>query len=95
MTSFARRSRWGWARGRFAQALGVELGIDPAAGAVRLAERRGIKVRQARGEALPFPDAAFGGVLMVATLCFANTTPSGLLREAARVLRPEGPAAYR
>jgi len=75
--------------GRFAQALGVELGIDPAAGAVRLAERRGIKVRQARGEALPFPDAAFGGVLMVATLCFANNL-SGLLREAARVLRPEG-----
>lgn len=75
--------------GRFAQALGVEFGIDRAAGALRLAERRGIKVKQARGEALPFPDAGFGGVLMVATLCFADN-PSGLLVEAARVLRPEG-----
>jgi SAM-dependent methyltransferase len=75
--------------GRFAQALGVEFGLDPAAGALRLAQGRGIEVKQARGEALPFPDAAFGGVLMIATLCFADN-PSGLLQEAARVLRPEG-----
>jgi ubiquinone/menaquinone biosynthesis C-methylase UbiE len=75
--------------GRFAQALGVGLGVDPAAGALRLAEGRGVEVKQARGEALPFPEAAFGGVLMIATLCFADN-PSGLLREAARVLRPEG-----
>lgn len=75
--------------GRFAQALGVEFGIDPAAGALRLAERRGIKVELARGEALPFPDATFGGVLMVATLCFAADVPS-LFREAARVLRTDG-----
>ncbi len=75
--------------GRFAQTLGIEFGIDPAAGALRLAEARGIKVKQARGEALPFPDAAFGCVFMIATLCFASD-PRGLLREAARVLRPEG-----
>jgi ubiquinone/menaquinone biosynthesis C-methylase UbiE len=75
--------------GRFAQALKVEFGIDPAAGALRLAQGRGIKVKQARGEALPFPNAAFGGVLMIATLCFAGN-PIGLLQEAARVLRPEG-----
>ncbi|HAO78267.1 MAG TPA: hypothetical protein DCQ92_04670 [Verrucomicrobia subdivision 3 bacterium] len=75
--------------GRFAQTLGVEFGIDPAAGALRLAERRGIQVKQARGEALPFPDAMFGGVLMVATLCFADDAPA-LMREAGRVLRPNG-----
>jgi ubiquinone/menaquinone biosynthesis C-methylase UbiE len=75
--------------GRFAQALGVECGIDPAAGALRLAERRGIQVQQARGEALPFPDASFGAVLMIATLCFAEDAPA-LFREAARVLRPGG-----
>ncbi len=75
--------------GRFAQALNVEFGIDPAAGALRLAERRGIKVNQARGEAIPFPDATFGGVLMVATLCFADDAAT-LFREAARVLRSDG-----
>jgi ubiquinone/menaquinone biosynthesis C-methylase UbiE len=75
--------------GRFARALGVEFGIDPAAGALRLAERRGIQVKQARGEALPFPDASFGGVLMIATLCFAADPPR-LFHEAARVLRPNG-----
>jgi ubiquinone/menaquinone biosynthesis C-methylase UbiE len=75
--------------GRFAQALGVEFGIDPAAGALRLAERRGIQVQQARGETLPFPDASFGAVLMIATLCFADDAPA-LFREAARVLYPGG-----
>lgn len=75
--------------GRFAQALGVESGIDPAAGALRLAERRGIKVKLARGEALPFSDGTFGGVLMIATLCFAEDAPA-LFREAARVLRADG-----
>ena len=75
--------------GRFAQALGVEFGIDPAAGALRSAERRGIQVKQARGEALPFPDATFGGVLIIATLCFADDALA-LMREAARVLRPNG-----
>jgi hypothetical protein len=40
--------------GRFAQVLGVPYGVDPALGALRLARRRGIRVVQARGEALPF-----------------------------------------
>ena len=75
--------------GRFAQALGIEFGIDPAAGSLRLAEQRGIKVTLARGEALPFADGSFAGVLMLATLCFADDAPA-LMREAARVLRPGG-----
>lgn len=75
--------------GRFAQALGVEFGIDPAAGALRFAEQRGIQVKQAHGEALPFPDGSFGGVLIIATLCFVDDA-TALFREAARVLRPDG-----
>lgn len=75
--------------GRFAQALGVEFGIDPAAGALRFAEQRGIQVKQAHGEALPFPDGSFGGVLIIATLCFADNA-TALFREAARVLRSDG-----
>ena len=75
--------------GRFAEALGVEWGIDPAEQPLRLAEQRGIQVRQARGEALPFANATFGCVLMVTTLCFADDS-NDLLGEVARVLRPDG-----
>jgi ubiquinone/menaquinone biosynthesis C-methylase UbiE len=46
-------------------------------------------VKLARGEALPFSDGAFGGVLMIATLCFAEDAPA-LFREAACVLHADG-----
>lgn len=75
--------------GRFAEALGVEWGIDPAKQALKVAEQRGVQVKQAWGEALPFADATFGCVLMVATLCFAGDS-NAILGEAARVLRPDG-----
>lgn len=75
--------------GRFAQALGVEFGIDPAAGALRLAQRRGVQVKLAHGESLPFLDETFCGVLMIATLCFAGDARA-LFREAARVLCQDG-----
>ena len=41
------------------------------------------------GERLPFRDGAFGAVLVVVTLCFADD-PARLLREARRVLGPGG-----
>jgi len=75
--------------GRFAQALGVEFGIDPARLPLRMAADRGIRVAQAVGERLPFRDGAFGGVLLVVTLCFVED-PRAVLREAHRVLRAEG-----
>jgi ubiquinone/menaquinone biosynthesis C-methylase UbiE len=75
--------------GRFAAALGVACGVDPAVGALRLARARGVEVMSARGEHLPFPDSHFGAVVMIATLCFASDAPA-ILREAARVLRPDG-----
>lgn len=75
--------------GRFAQALGVESGIDPAPGALRLARQRGLRVEVACGEALPFASGSLGGVLLLTTLCFAADART-LLREAARVLRPGG-----
>ncbi len=74
--------------GRFAEAMRVPYGLDPAFGVLRLARRRGIRVVQARGEALPFPNRTFGGVVLVVTLCFASPRP--LLQEARRVLRPDG-----
>ena len=75
--------------GRFAAALGIGFGIDPAVAALRLAAGRGVRVVAARGEELPFPDASFGAVLFMVTLCFVQD-PLAALREARRVLRPEG-----
>ncbi|MBO9361330.1 MAG: class I SAM-dependent methyltransferase [Thermoflexus sp.] len=75
--------------GRFAQALGIGFGIDPAWESLRLAAARGIQVAQAVGERLPFRNEAFGGILLVVTLCFVDD-PLWVLREARRVLRPDG-----
>jgi SAM-dependent methyltransferase len=75
--------------GRFAQALGIEYGVDPAPALVQMAKARGVRVTEATGEGLPFPDNMFGGLLIAFTLCFLDD-PQKALREAWRVLRPEG-----
>jgi ubiquinone/menaquinone biosynthesis C-methylase UbiE len=74
---------------RFAAALGVEVGVDPARRALGFAAERGVKVVAARGEQLPFRDATFGAVLFVLTLCFVDD-PLTALREARRVLDRSG-----
>ena len=75
--------------GRFAEALGVDVGVDPASGALRYAERRGIRALEGTGQALPFGDKTFGAVFVIVTICFADD-PAGLLREAGRVLADGG-----
>src|SRR4030042_934182 len=75
--------------GRFAQALGIEYGVEPAPALVRMAKARGVKVTEATGEELPFPDEMFGGILMAFTLCFLDK-PQKALEEAWRVIEPEG-----
>lgn len=75
--------------GRFASAIGIEYGIDPARGALQFARRRGVRVVAARGEALPFRSATFGAVLLVVTLCFVDD-PARVLGEAHRVLGKGG-----
>jgi len=75
--------------GVFAEALGINFGIDPAFGALELAKKRGIKVIQARGETLPFRQETFGCVLLITTLCFLEN-PIKVLKETARVLKPDG-----
>lgn len=75
--------------GRFAEALGIEVGVDPAREALRYAVSRGVKVMAAWGEALPFRDREFGAVFVIVTLCFAGD-PAGLLREARRVVAEGG-----
>lgn len=75
--------------GRFARELGIEFGIDPSLRALKMAERRGIKVKEARGEELPFMDGSFGGLFMLFTICFVDD-PEKLLSEAKRVLKNGG-----
>ena len=75
--------------GRFARALEMEYGVEPAPALAHIAKARGVKVTEATGEELPFPDEMFGGLLMAFTLCFLDK-PQKALQEAWRVLQPEG-----
>ena len=70
--------------GRFAEALGIPVGIDPSINVLRLARRRGIFVIRALGELLPFGKDEFEYSLIAFTICFAKD-PRNLLREAFRV----------
>lgn len=81
--------RWrevGVGTGRFAVALGVRDGVDPAASMRALAERRGVQTIDGVGEILTYPAKCFDGVLLTTTLCFL-TDPTDALRECRRVLR--------
>lgn len=75
--------------GRFAEALGVEAGLDPAAAPLAIARSRGIGVVRGAGGRLPFRCGMFGAVLIVVTVCFADD-PAALLAEARRVIRDDG-----
>ena len=75
--------------GRFAEALGIEYGVDPAPALMHMAKARGVKVAEATGEELPFPDEIFGGLLMALTLCFLDN-PQKALEEEWRVLQTKG-----
>ncbi len=75
--------------GRFAQALGIPLGVDPSAAMLRLAQARGIRTVQAVAESLPFPDGEFGTVFLLTTWEFLSE-PGRALLEIRRVLKPGG-----
>lgn len=75
--------------GRFAEALGVEFGIDPALSPLLFAKKRGVQVCQAVGEALPHADQSMRTVLLLFTYCFL-ADPIPVLRECRRVLKPGG-----
>ncbi|MDH3394179.1 MAG: class I SAM-dependent methyltransferase, partial [Desulfobulbaceae bacterium] len=56
--------------GRFAAALGVDFGIDPAMAPLKLAADRGIRPCRGIGEALPLSESSCGAVFLLFTLCF-------------------------
>jgi len=75
--------------GRFAQALGIETGIDPSTKFVEMAKKRGISAFLGRGEQELFEEESFGTVFLIVTLCFLDSTLD-VLREAKRILIPGG-----
>jgi len=75
--------------GRFARALGIQYGVDPAPGMVKQARLRGIKALEARGDTLPFKNRTFDFAALITTLCFLPD-PQPVLEEIHRVLKPGG-----
>lgn len=84
--------RWlevGVGSGRFAESLGISEGVDPSLPMLAIAATRGIHTMHGVGEALPYQNATFDGVLVVTTLCFL-TNAKKALAEIHRVLRSNG-----
>lgn len=75
--------------GRFAEALGISFGLDPAFQPLRIAARRGIHVVQGLAQQLPFKDMVMSQVFFILSLCFIDDKERAL-QEAVRVLEPGG-----
>ena len=75
--------------GRFAEPLGVAIGIDPSLRMLEHARQRGIRVACAVAESLPFRHGVFDHALIVTTICFVDDARA-MLSEVCRVLKPEG-----
>jgi SAM-dependent methyltransferase len=75
--------------GRFAQALGINTGIDPSGKLVEIAKSRGINAFLGRGEEQIFDAESFGTVFLIVTLCFLDS-PLDVLKEVRRILVPGG-----
>jgi ubiquinone/menaquinone biosynthesis C-methylase UbiE/predicted Fe-Mo cluster-binding NifX family protein len=75
--------------GLFALPLSISQGIEPSSAMREKANERGLDVKEAVAEALPYPDESIDAALMVTTICFVND-PLKALQEASRVLRDIG-----
>jgi len=75
--------------GRFAQALGIETGIDPSTKMLEITRKRGITAFLGRGEQQPFSEEAFGTAFLIFVLCFVDS-PLDVLKETHRILAPSG-----
>lgn len=75
--------------GRFAEPLGIKLGVEPASRMREIAQQRGIQVLDGVAEDLPLGDSELDFVLMVTTVCFVDDLDKSF-REAYRVLSEGG-----
>ena len=79
----------GLGTGRFALALGIKEGIEPARGMREMAANRGIEVMNATAEHLPYKDLHFDFVMMVSCINYLDDVQEAF-REAHRVLKHGG-----
>ena len=75
--------------GRFAQSLGIDIGLDPSIKLLNMARKRGINVFLGRGEHPPIGDGSLGTAFFIVTLCFVQS-PLKVLMEANRFLKRSG-----
>lgn len=75
--------------GRFAEALSVKTGLDPAFAPLELARKRGVAACQAIGEMLPVKEKSLGSIFILFTLCFLEH-PDKTLSECYRALKTDG-----
>ncbi len=75
--------------GRFAAALNIAAGIEPANAMALMAKERGIDVIQGYAEHLPFSPDCFDFVLFITTVCFLKN-PAAAFKESHRVLKEKG-----
>jgi SAM-dependent methyltransferase len=79
----------GTGTGRFANAIGIHEGIEPSRPMAMVARQKGIDVRYANAESLPFGDGRYDFALLNNVVCFVNNVGT-VLSEARRVLRARG-----
>ncbi len=79
--------------GRFAQALGIETGIDPSVKLLKMARRRGITTFLGKGEQTSFDKKSYGTIFLIFTVCFLDDTLA-VLKEAHRILEPDGKIVF-
>lgn len=75
--------------GRFAEPLGIPLGVEPSPRMAELARQRGIEVLEGVAEALPLATCSFDFAVMVTVVCFLDDVAQAF-REAGRILKPNG-----
>ncbi len=75
--------------GRFADPLGIEVGIEPSAHMCEIAKQRGVRVIRGVGESVPLADARFDVALMITTICFLDDVKTAF-EEVYRILRDGG-----
>jgi ubiquinone/menaquinone biosynthesis C-methylase UbiE len=78
----------GMGSGRYAQALGIKEGVEPATSMRNLALDKALEVVKATAEHLPYKDLHFDFVLFV-TICHLDSFPKAL-KEANRVIKRGG-----
>jgi SAM-dependent methyltransferase len=75
--------------GRFAEPLGIKVGIDPSPAMRATARERGINAIDGIAEKLPIEPETFDYVLFVTTVCFLDSLNQAF-SEAFRILKPKG-----